>query len=344
MPGWLRLSKHLKTMRPHHDILIISMTNKPYNLLDGDVLTELKRVFEALHPKTTRAVILTSGIDHIWISHYDVQEIIDFGKIIPSSIPISPWIVQKALQAESWTAWMGLRTLTRKTFFAGLSHLNLYKEVTDLMRSKSQVFIAAINGRCFGGGCELALACDFRIMVDEPLENQVGLGQVESLIGLIPGGGGTQTLARTLGTAKALELCLDGSFISAKQALEYGIVNKLVPRDQLQDEAVAMALRLASRSPTAIALIKDAVHVGGSMPLAAGLLREQGNFAASSLVPETQAAMKAYVDNIESFLGDKGDLKVFEPFYQGKLYDFTPGAAADERRQAKTAAATKKSK
>ncbi|SPO26579.1 related to Enoyl-CoA hydratase [Ustilago trichophora] len=334
MEEWTQVTPHLKTRRPQHDILIISLINEPYNFLDRDCFEELKQIITPLTAKTTRAVILTSGIKDIFVTHYNVDEIIAFGESMPAWMPTSPFIIRTALRCESILASLGLRGLTRKTIFAGVADLNLYKEVCGMMRSKPQVFIAAINGLCFGGGCEFALACDYRVLVetDHPV-----MGQVESLIGLIPGGGGTQFFSRALGTAKALELCLEGKAIKSSEALELGLVNRTCPPNELLPTAIDLARRLARRSPFSVQAIKDSVHVGSSLTLSEGLLREQGWFGGAALVAETQEAMKKYVAQIAKAKPQGLDdfQKFLQPLERGTFHDFTPDSATSSSKAAK---------
>ncbi|CAO1633421.1 unnamed protein product [Sympodiomycopsis kandeliae] len=333
--GWLRLSAHLKTRRPSPRVLIIAISNPPYNLLDGDILSELKRVLLALSPVATGAVILTSAIDDIFISHYSVDEIVNFSKLVPFPIPTP--VIRGLIGFESWAAWAGFRGLTRRTPLAPLSHLNLYHEVTNLLRTIPQVTIAAINGRAFGGGCELALACDFRIMVDTSPEGAPGvrgsgIGQPEITLGLLPGGGGTQMLNRIVGPAKALDLCLTGRLISANEALELGIVNAVVPRNKLLNECGQLAKQLSKRNPVAVAAVKDAIHNGGTLPIAQGMRREQGSFGRTALSAETVNAMKTYLKHIDGLLGPKSSLDNFQPLLDGTFVDMSPGGASRERK------------
>ncbi|GAC77541.1 enoyl-coa hydratase [Moesziomyces antarcticus T-34] len=326
MADWEQVTPHLQTRRPQEDILIIRLVNEPYNFLNRQCFDELNGIIAPLDIKTTRAVILTGGVEDIFVTHYDVDEIIDFGLSVPSWLPAPPVLLRAALRFESLIASLGLRSLTRKTLFAGLADLNLYKEVCNLFRSKPQVFIAAINGLCFGGGCEFALACDYRILIDT---DRPVMGQVESLIGLIPGGGGTQFFSRTLGTAKALELCLEGKTLTSSEALALGLVNRVSRAEDLLDTAVGVAKHLARRSPYAIQAIKDSIHVGGSMTLSEGLLREQGWFGGAALVAETHEAMKKYTRMIKEerprFLADFDDY--MQPLANGSFFDFSPGSA-----------------
>jgi enoyl-CoA hydratase len=130
--------------------------------------------------------------------------------------------------------------------------------------------IAAINGYALGGGCELAMSCHLRLAAQE-----ARLGLPEVRIGIIPGWGGTQRLPRLIGKTKALELMLTGDQISAEEALHLGLVNRVVPRAQLLDEAKALAARLAAGAPLALQAILRAVNKGFELPIRDGLKIEQ---------------------------------------------------------------------
>src|SRR5512132_3686071 len=116
--------------------------------------------------------------------------------------------------------------------------------------------IAMINGYCLGGGCELALACDLRIASEA-----ASLGQPEINLGIIPGGGGTQRLPRLVGEGKAMEMILTGEIINAQEAFRCGLVNQVVPADQLEAKTMEIANRMAEKSPIALQLAKEAVKV-----------------------------------------------------------------------------------
>ena len=133
--------------------------------------------------------------------------------------------------------------------------------------------VARVNGFALGGGLELAMACHLRIAADT-----AKVGQPEINLGLIPGFGGSQRLLRLCGRAATLELCLLGAPIDAARALELGIVNQVVPADQLDDRVQDVARQLARSAPLALRGLLDAVHVGGECSLEAGLEYESAQF------------------------------------------------------------------
>ncbi|MHB8833196.1 MAG: enoyl-CoA hydratase/isomerase family protein [Desulfobacteria bacterium] len=129
--------------------------------------------------------------------------------------------------------------------------------------------VAAINGYAFGGGFEVALSCTVRIASENA---SIGLPEVN--LGIFPALGGTQRLPRLVGVGRATEIILTGRTLSAKEALEFGIVSKVVPQDRLLEEAVALAGAIASKGPVAIRLAKDAILTGFGMTLEEGLRYE----------------------------------------------------------------------
>jgi enoyl-CoA hydratase/carnithine racemase len=133
------------------------------------------------------------------------------------------------------------------------------QECFTRLEKSPKVVIAAINGHALGGGCELALACDYRIMVND---GRSTIGQTEVNLGIIPGAGGTQRLPRTVGRAKALEMCLEGTRITADEALKIGLVNEAPGPDDFQAAVKAKADKLAAGAPRAQALIKRAINDG----------------------------------------------------------------------------------
>jgi enoyl-CoA hydratase len=134
--------------------------------------------------------------------------------------------------------------------------------------------IAMVNGYCLGGGCEVALACDIRIASET-----ASFGQPEINLGIIPGGGGTQRLPRLVGEGKAMELILTGEIIDAQTAFNIGLVNHVVPADQLEAKTMEIANRMAEKSPIALRLAKEAVRLASRSNIDEGLRREVDLFA-----------------------------------------------------------------
>jgi enoyl-CoA hydratase/carnithine racemase len=153
--------------------------------------------------------------------------------------------------------------------------------------------IAAINGHALGGGSELTLCCDFRIMVED---GRSRIGQTESSLGIIPGAGGTQRLPRLIGRARATRYLIESTRLSAREAEAVGWVDKAVSPEEFQSAVDGLAGKLAKAATFAIAMIKDAVHRGYDLPLDQGLEIEAKNFARAAL--STDAAI-----GIMSFLG-----------------------------------------
>jgi enoyl-CoA hydratase/carnithine racemase len=134
--------------------------------------------------------------------------------------------------------------------------------------------VAAIQGFCLGGGLELAMCCDVRVASEE-----AQLGQPEIKLGLIPGAGGTQRLPRLVGRGRAMLMNLSGEFVDARTAYEWGLVEKVVPRDELLEAALSIARSIAAQSAHAIAVLKELARTTRDLPLEEGLTREADGFA-----------------------------------------------------------------
>jgi enoyl-CoA hydratase len=155
----------------------------------------------------------------------------------------------------------------------------------------SKPIIAMVNGYCLGGGCEVALACDLRIASDK-----ASFAQPEINLGIIPGGGGTQRLTRLVGEGKAMEMILSGEIISADAALAIGLVNQVVPADQLEAKTMEIANRIAEKSPVALRLAKESVKVASRSNLDEGLRREVDLFALCFSSEDKDEGVKAFLE------------------------------------------------
>lgn len=143
----------------------------------------------------------------------------------------------------------------------------------ERIRKISKPIVAAVNGFCLGGGCELALLCDIILAAEG-----ARFGQPEINLGLMPGAGGTQRLPRAVGKHRAMELVLTGKQISAQQAYEWGLVNRVVPAEMLMDEARSLAKEIAEKAPVAVRLAKEAILKSLDTTLETGLDHERKLF------------------------------------------------------------------
>jgi enoyl-CoA hydratase/3-hydroxyacyl-CoA dehydrogenase len=168
---------------------------------------------------------------------------------------------------------------------------DLLEQVHGLLREMERsrvVTIAAVNALAFGGGCELAMACDFRIAADS-----ASFGQPEISLGIIPGFGGTQRLPRLVGEAKALELNLTGEPIGAQEAAEFGLATRVVADHELLDTALAWARKLAGQAPLAVEQIKRATGIGD---IDAGIEAEKQAFASVFGSEDAREGISAFVE------------------------------------------------
>jgi len=152
--------------------------------------------------------------------------------------------------------------------------------------------VAAVTGYALGGGCELALAADFRIAADDAT-----FGQPEVLLGIIPGAGGTQRLARLIGPSKAKDLIFSGRFVKADEALAIGLADRLVPAASVYEEALAWASQFKKAAPYALAAAKTAIDKGLGVDLATGLAIEQQQFAGVFATKDSQTGMASFLEN-----------------------------------------------
>jgi enoyl-CoA hydratase/carnithine racemase len=156
--------------------------------------------------------------------------------------------------------------------------------------------IAAINGHALGGGSELTLCCDFRVMVED---GRSRIGQTESSLGIIPGAGGTQRLPRLIGKARATRYLIESTRLSAKDAEAVGWVDKAVSPEEFQATVDELAGKLAKAATFAIAMIKDAVRRGYDLPLEQGLEIESRNFARAALSTDAAIGIMSFLSKQE---------------------------------------------
>jgi enoyl-CoA hydratase len=154
--------------------------------------------------------------------------------------------------------------------------------------------IAAMHGFALGGGCELAMACDIRIATDK-----LKIGQPEVKLGVLPGFGGTQRLARIVGPGKAKEIIFSGDVYDATEALRIGLVDRVVPFEKLMEEARKLARTIASRGEVAVRLSKDAINAGMDVDIESGCMLERKAFGMCFASQDRVEGMKAFLEKRE---------------------------------------------
>ena len=232
--------------------------NRPQvlNALNTEVYSEINEMFtEIEHDPEIRVVIITGAGDRAFAAGVDILEMKD-----KNSVDINRFI-----------------TIAR---WAGDRVYNLSKPV-----------IAAINGYAFGGGHELALACDLRIASEN-----AQFGQQEINVGVVPGGGAIPRLTQLVGMAKAKEIVYTGDVINAHSALQMGLINKVVPPERLMEEARAMARKLLIKSSVTLSYVKKAFNTGVDIDLAAALDLDECYFARCFATKDQKEGMKAFTE------------------------------------------------
>ena len=192
---------------------------------------------------------------------------------------------------KSFIAGADINELSVQTPTGGRDHAMRGQHVLDLIENLGKPVIAAINGFALGGGCELAMACTLRIAADT-----ARLGQPEINLGIMPGYGGTQRLARLVGKGRALELLLTGDHVLAPEAHRLGLVNRVVPAADLAAEARKLASTLATKAPVAARYIIDAVNKGLEMPFAEAQAFEATLFGLVSTTEDMREGTKAFLE------------------------------------------------
>ena len=228
------------------------------NALNSQVLDELNSTFANIDLETTRVVLLTGSGTKSFVAGADISE---------------------------------MSTLTK---VEGAKFSNKGNEVFRKIEIFPLPVIAVVNGFALGGGCELAMSCDFRVCS----ENAV-FGQPEVGLGITPGFGGTQRLARLIGLGKAKEMIYTGNAIKADEALNVGLVNHVYPQESLMEEAIKLAGKIAKNAPFAVRASKKAINQGIDTDMDRAIIIEEKLFGDCFATEDQKIGMKAFLEKIK---------------------------------------------
>ncbi|NER59435.1 enoyl-CoA hydratase, partial [Pseudomonas sp. MAFF212428] len=171
---------------------------------------------------------------------------------------------------------------------------------SDRIANRRKPIIAAVSGFALGGGCELALMCDFILAGDN-----AKFGQPEINLGVLPGMGGTQRLTRAVGKAKAMELCLSGRMMGAEEAERAGLVARIVPKEQLLEEALKVAAQIAKKSVPVAMMVKESINRAFEVSLSEGVRFERRVFHAAFATEDQKEGMAAFIAKREAQFKDR---------------------------------------
>ncbi|MEM9042343.1 MAG: enoyl-CoA hydratase-related protein [Actinomycetota bacterium] len=239
--------------RRDDDVAVLTLANGKVNALSGELVDEIKAAADDLAADPPAAVVVTGG-DRIFAAGADISQ---FG-------------------GQDEARVIGPRIHDAFDTLAGLPCL----------------VIAAVGGYALGGGCELALACDYRIASEKAV-----FGQPEILLGIIPGGGGTQRLPRVVGRSKAKEICITGRQVKADEALRIGLADEVVAPEALHDRALELAATISTGPRIGQAICKRAIDAGMETTLADGLKLEQEAFVEVFGTEDSQIGVKSFLEN-----------------------------------------------
>ena len=289
-------------------VLVVRIDGGPLGLFGNQIAEQLDELVDRVDADpSVHAVVFTGTHPERFVSHAEVRWLQQGGAKVPS-------VGAKGASALARTARSvngagGMQTVLGKTpLWPAVQLERLHKTFLKMNRS-GVIFVAALNGSALGLGAEFAWANDLRVMAD----GDFFIGQPEVLLGIMPGGGGTQRLTRLVGTHRSLVAILEGKPFTPAEALANGAVDDVVAQKDVLDRAVELASHFGTRTKESVAGIKRAVYFGGSMSLTDGLHVESTEFLMTVLSNVGQELMVDYMNNTEA----TGEL----PFYQPGVYD-----------------------
>jgi enoyl-CoA hydratase/carnithine racemase len=284
--------------------LIVRVDGGPHSLFGVDIANELDELVDRVdRDPSVHAVVFTGARPGRFVSHADVRWLQAEGAAVPdlnrrgaSAVLRLARGVDRARVPEP---------VLRRTPLRGAAQLDRLHATFLRMNASGVIFVAALNGSALGLGAEFAWACDLRVMAD----GEFFIGQPEVLLGIMPGGGGSQRLTRLIGTHKSLVAILEGKPFTPAQALANGAVDDVVAPDEVVTRAAELADYFGKRTKGSVEAIKRSVYFGGSMSLSEGLHVERTEFLQTDQSEAGQELMLQYLSDTAS----TGELPLYRP-------------------------------
>lgn len=289
-------------------VLVARVDGGPHSLFGVQIADQLEALVDRVdRDPGVHAVVFTGARPGRFVSHADVRWLQAEGAAVPEMGRRSASAALRV--ARGMDRARVLNPVVQRTPLRGVAQLDRLHATFLKMNASGVIFVAALNGSALGLGAEFAWACDLRIMADDDLF----IGQPEVLLGIMPGGGGSQRLTRLIGTHKSLVAILEGRPFTPAQALANGAVDEVVATEDVVTRAIEVAEYFGKRTKGSVEAIKRSVYFGGSMSLQEGLHVERTEFLGTDQSTEGQQLMLQYLADIES----SGEL----PLYHEDVYD-----------------------
>jgi len=285
-------------------VLVVRVDGGPHSLFGVDMANELEELVDGVdRDPGVHAVVFTGAREGRFVSHADVRWLQAEGAAAPD---LGRRSASAALRlARGVDRARVLEPVVRRTPLRGVAQLDQLHATFLKMNASGVIFVAALNGSALGLGAEFAWACDLRVMAD----GDFFIGQPEVLLGIMPGGGGSQRLTRLIGTHRSLVAILEGKPFTPAQALANGAVDEVVAPDEVVTRATELAEYFGKRAKGSVEAIKRSVYFGGSMSLSEGLHVERTEFLGTDQSKVGQDLMLQYLADTES----TGELPLYRP-------------------------------
>lgn len=311
-------------------VRVIEFYNPPQNYITHIMLRELyTQLLKDREDDSVRVLVLSGGLKDTFLTHYSVNDLIDFRRAIAKKRSESAnrriarflcWLFKK-LERWPWLDRMAVNNMARRS--SGERSIYYWTRCLQILDSYPKPIIAAINGLALGGGCEISLCCDFRYMSDS---DNYRIGLPEVLLGITPGGTGTPLrLPRIVGEAKAMEMLMTGRIYTPSRAEAMGLIHQVLPPGELMPVVMELAHKLSRGAPLAQAAIRAAVREGSRLAWPQGRVLEMAGAVKAMNSEDADRGMSAYVTHIASqFEGVDLEKRfaLYDDLYAGHLTDF----------------------